>query len=34
MQQDDIAKTALSSWKNLPRRTRGPRPQQIQSLDL
>ena len=34
MQQDDIAKSALNSWRNLPRRTRGPRPQQMQPLDL
>jgi len=34
MQQDDIAKAALNSWRNLPRRTRGARPQQIQPLDL
>ena len=34
MQQDDIAKAALNSWRNLPRKTRGARPQRIQPLDL
>ena len=34
MPQDHIAKATLNSWRNLPRRIRGTRPQQIQPLDL
>ena len=34
MQQDNISKIALIVWRNLPRRTRGPCPPQIQPLDL